>query len=74
MIRADGQPYKVVVNELYLQGRSRLVHGNSDRLGHDWDDLRGLGETLARRRLIHCFHWAAPHCESGDPQQMSVPD
>jgi hypothetical protein len=73
-IRKDGQPYKVVVNELYSQGRSRLLHGNSDRLGRDWEDLRGLAETLARRCLIHCFHWAARHSESDDPQQMSVAD
>ncbi len=71
-IRKDGQPYKVVVNELYSQGRSRLLHGNSDRLGRDWEDPRGLAETLARRCLIHCFHWAARHSENDDPLQMSV--
>ena len=72
-IRADGPSFKSAINQLYSRGRSRLLHGSSDRLGHDWEDQRELAETLARYCLILCFEWAAQHPECDDPKQMKVP-
>ncbi|WP_150126857.1 hypothetical protein [Sphingomonas panacis] len=73
-IREDGPSFKKAIDDLYSQGRSRLLHGNSDRLGHDWEDQRGLAETLARLCLIACFHWAVEHPTCSDPRQMALPD
>lgn len=71
-IRKDGPSFKTAIEDLYSQGRSRPLHGSSDRLGHDWEDSRGLAETLARLGLILCFHWAAEHATCDDPKQMAV--
>ena len=72
-IREGGQSFKVVIENLYQQGRSRLLHGNSDKLGHDWENQRDLAELIARSCLILCFHWAAAHAASDDPKQMAMP-
>lgn len=71
-IRKDGPSFKITINDLYSQGRSRLLHGNSDRLGRDWENPRGLTEALARICLTQCFHWAAEHATCDDPKQMAV--
>ena len=72
-IRAGGPNFSKVIDELYSQGRSRLIHGSSDRIGHDWHDQRGLAESLARITLILCLHWAADHPNSDDPKMMALP-
>lgn len=70
----DGEPsFSKVIDELYSQGRSRLIHGSSDRVGHDWHEQRDLAETLARTTLILCLHWAADHPNSDVPGLMSQP-
>lgn len=71
-IRKDGPSFKIAIDDLYSQGRSRLLHGSSDRLGSDWENPRGLAEALARVCLIECFHWAAEHATCDDPKQMAV--
>jgi hypothetical protein len=73
-IRAGGGPsFSKVIDDLYSQGRSRLIHGSSDRIGHDWQDQKGLAESLARFTLIGCLHWAADHPNGDDPKLMSQP-
>ncbi|MBK8628660.1 MAG: hypothetical protein IPN84_00160 [Sphingomonadales bacterium] len=72
-IRANGPSFSSVIDELYSQGRSRLIHGNSDRIGHDWQDQRGLAESLARITLILCLHWAADHPNLDDPKLLTKP-
>lgn len=72
-IRKDGPSFKIAIDELYSEGRSRLLHGNSRHLGHDWEGQRKLAETLARLCLIYCFHWAVEHGTCDDPKQMAVP-
>lgn len=72
-VRADGPSFSQVIDELYSQGRSRLIHGSSDRIGHDWQDQKGLAESLARITLIMCLQWAADHPNSDDPKLMSQP-
>lgn len=72
-IRANGPSFSSAIGELYSQGRSRLIHGNSDRIGHDWQDQRGLAESLARITLILCLHWAAHHSNLDDPHLLTKP-
>lgn len=71
-IRESGPTFKAVIDDLYSQGRSRLLHGNSERLGHDWEGTRGLAEYFARIGLVLCFHWAAENAKCDDPKQLSV--
>lgn len=71
-VRSDGPHFKTAIDELYSQGRSRLLHGNSDRLGQDWEGQRSLAESLSRHCLILCFHWAVEHSACDDPKQMMV--
>lgn len=70
-IRRGGPSFKSAINELYSQGRSRLLHGSSDRLGHDWENQRALAESLARHCMVLCFHWAAENPNCDDPQRMA---
>jgi hypothetical protein len=72
-VRAGGPSFSDVIGELYSQGRSRAIHGDSDRIGHDWQDQKDLAESLARHTLIHCLHWAAENPSSDDPKLMSQP-
>jgi hypothetical protein len=72
-IRAGGPSFSAAIDELYSQGRSRLIHGSSDRIGHDWLDQKRLAESLARLTLILCLCWAADHPDGDDPKLMSQP-
>ena len=72
-IRAGEPSFSKVIDELYSQGRSRLIHGSSNRIGHDWHDQRSLAESLARISLILCLQWAADHPNSDEPKLMSKP-
>ncbi len=70
-IRAGGSSFSDVIKELYSQGRSKLIHGESDRIGHDWQNQRSLAESLARITLILCLQWAADNPKSDEPRLMS---
>lgn len=72
-IRSDGPSVQKVIDELYSQGRSRLIHGSSDRIGHDWTDSMLLAEQLSRRTLIACLNWAAQHSNHDNPKLMLKP-
>jgi hypothetical protein len=72
-VRAGGPSFSAVIDELYSQGRSRLIHGSSDRIGHDWQDERSRAESLARIALIMCLQWAADHPNNDDPRLMAQP-
>lgn len=71
-IRPDGPTFKMAINQLYSEGRSCLLHGSSNRLGHDWENQMRLAETLARWCIIGCFHWAVEHASNDDPKQMAL--
>lgn len=58
---ADGQTFQALVKEFYSQGRSRGIHGTSDRVGHDWSQKRATVEFLARAALLECLDYAAKH-------------
>lgn len=72
-VRPNGPTFSQVISELYSQGRSRIIHGTSDRIGHDWQDQRGVAESLARNTLIMCLNWAAHNPNCDDPKLMSQP-
>lgn len=72
-IRANGPSFSKVIDDLYSQGRSRLIHGSSDRIGHDWQDQRDLAESLARITLITCLDWAANYEGVDDPKSIAKP-
>ncbi len=63
---------KQAVTRLYGEGRSRTVHGTSERLSQDWSDMRGLAETLARLALRHCLNWFQENGADDDPAQLRV--
>ncbi|MDE0333159.1 MAG: hypothetical protein OXL41_14985 [Nitrospinae bacterium] len=55
------------LKRLYGEGRSRTLHGTTDRLGHDWGDDRQLAEILAHECLIRSLERAATSCDADDP-------
>jgi len=57
------------IDELYDDpGRSRLLHGVSDRLGCDWTHDRALGEQLTKRCLLDCLEVFARHTGDDNPE------
>lgn len=55
----DGGPsLKDAINKIYSDGRSRTVHGTSDKIGFDWISTRHLAETLAAYALVACLDFA----------------
>jgi hypothetical protein len=72
-IRAEGPSFSKLIDDLYSDGRSRLIHGSSDRIGHDWQQEKGLAESIGRFTLIMCLHWAADNQKVDDPKLMSRP-
>jgi hypothetical protein len=70
-IRLDGPTMKQVVEEIYSQGRSRTIHGNNDRMGHDWDGTRIVAEWFGRHCLIMCLDWAAENPLCNEPLALS---
>ena len=57
------------LKQLYSDGRSRAVHGTSDRLGHDWSSSRNLAEFLARECLIGSLRRTAKY---GGPDNPAI--
>jgi hypothetical protein len=72
-IRAGGPTFSAAIKNLYKEGRSRPIHGGSDRLGYDWQDQRELAESLARICMIFCFDWAAANPSCDDLKVMARP-
>jgi hypothetical protein len=72
-IRTGGRSFSKAIENLYRDGRSRVIHGVSDCIGHDWQDQKDLAESLACHTLIHCLHWAAENPSCDDPKLMSKP-
>lgn len=56
---ADETTVEQVVANLYGEGRSRLVHGTSKRIGHDWAAHRTRAENLASQALLACLQYVA---------------
>ena len=58
---------------IYNTGRSRTVHGTSDKLGEDWSEDRQLTEGLARLCLVSCLERASECPQLNDPKRLSEP-
>ena len=56
------------LKHLYNEGRSRTIHGTSDRLGHDWSNSRSLAEFLARECLVGSLVRIAKYGGPDDPK------
>lgn len=69
-IRKDGPKMKEAIDRIYSEGRSRTIHGTTDRLGHDWSSMRALSEQFARLLLLSCIDWAAKHPALGEPADL----
>ena len=66
----NGPQLQKDLKQLYGEGRSRTVHGTSDRLGRDWSSSRSLAEFLARRCLIGSLVRTARHTGADDPSLL----
>ncbi|MBT9287819.1 hypothetical protein KL771_00010 [Hyphomicrobiaceae bacterium 22] len=67
-----GLTMKQAVARLYGEGRSRTVHGTSERLSQDWSEMRGLAEALSRLALLGCLNWFEKNASGDDPAQLRV--
>ena len=70
-IRQDGPTLTQAIGEIYGYGRSRTIHGNNEKLAHDWMGTRDLAEQFTRLCLLACIDWAASNPRSDDPSQLS---
>jgi hypothetical protein len=70
IIRSGGPTLKQAIEEIYSEGRSRTMHGNNEKLSHDWAKTRGLAEEFARLCLMACIAWAANNPSCNDPKQL----
>lgn len=58
------------LKRLYSDGRSRTVHGTSDRLGHDWSSSRSRAEFLARECLLGSLVRIAKYGGPDEPKML----
>lgn len=58
-INPHGPTYQAVLDDIYSDGRSRTIHGTSQKIGFDWGATRGMAEQIARYALISCLDYAA---------------
>ncbi|KZB50807.1 hypothetical protein [Thalassospira xiamenensis] len=65
IIYDQGPSLNEFVKYLYSQGRSRIVHGTSDKMGHDWSTTRGTAESLTRHALYACLDWVGGNRDEG---------
>lgn len=70
IFKNDQRTVKDIVEEIYGYGRSRTMHGNNDRLGHDWTKVRSEAEILARLCIVNCFFSATEDETIIDPKNF----
>ena len=58
-INLQGPTFKAVLDTIYSDGRSRTIHGTSQKIGYDWASTRGTAEQLARFALLACLDHVA---------------
>lgn len=54
-INPQGPTFQSMLDTIYSEGRSRTIHGTSQKIGYDWTSTRGTAEHLARYALVACF-------------------
>jgi hypothetical protein len=65
-----GPTFKSVLDTIYSEGRSRTVHGTSDKIGYDWGDTRIIAEQLARYALIACLDYTSQNPSAMQPDDL----
>lgn len=58
-INPQGPTFQSVLETIYGEGRSRTIHGTSQKIGYDWANTRGIAEQLARYALVASFDHVA---------------
>lgn len=58
-INPQGPTFQSVLETIYSEGRSRTIHGTSQKIGYDWANTRGTAEQLARYALVACLDHVA---------------
>ena len=71
LVIKDEDQFGKDLDRIYGDGRSRTVHGTSDKLGHDWSDDRQVAEGLARLCLLSCLQRASECPQLRDPKEFS---
>lgn len=69
-VTKDGPTMKSVIHQIYDQGRSRTLHGTSDRIGHDWSVTRVQAEWFARYCLVASMRTAGKRAITDDPKEL----
>ena len=58
-INPQGPTFQSLLDTIYSEGRSRTIHGTSQKIGYDWANTRGIAEQLARYALVASFDHVA---------------
>lgn len=58
-INPQGPTFQSVLETIYGEGRSRTIHGTSQKIGYDWASTRGTAEQLSRYALLACLDYVA---------------
>lgn len=66
----NGKTTKEVVDLIYSKGRIHAIHGNSDKMGHDWIQTRHLSEIVARLCLVMCLDYLSKNSEDSPKMLM----
>jgi len=69
-IYKGGPTLKSIIDTIYSDGRSRAIHGTSDKIGHDWTRTRSHAESLARLALFASLHWAGANPGAQDEPSL----
>ncbi|WFU36496.1 hypothetical protein QA635_19590 [Bradyrhizobium brasilense] len=69
-VYAGGPTLKGVIDTIYSDGRSRAIHGTSDKIGHDWTQTRGIAEVLARHALFASIEWVGANPRVSDDPEL----
>ena len=73
LVIKDEVKFSKDLERIYGDGRSRTVHGTSDKLGQDWSEDRQLAEGLARLCLVSCLERVSECPQLDDPERLSDP-
>jgi hypothetical protein len=58
-VSPQGPTFQSVIETIYSEGRSRTIHGTSQKIGYDWASTRATAEQLARYALVASFDHVA---------------
>ena len=69
-LMGDGRTTREVIAEIYSIGRSRLLHGSSEKFAFDWSGLRATAESVSRLCLVEVISWLAENSEVNTIEQI----